>query len=142
MRESFSRDSARIAMRNVATDIAAPDEGKEMSVREQQVNDALRELDEMHRLCRIERDQYRRRRRQLLESLCDATGCSGRDTVRRAVPAGATLSADTTVRRRDAGKPEVAAPHGRRLSARFAAVCVVVLGIAAGATVCWFLMTA
>ena len=43
-----------------------------MSVREQQVNDALRVLDEMHRLCRIERDDYRQRRRRLLESLSDA----------------------------------------------------------------------
>ncbi len=38
-------------------------------MREQQVNDALRALDEMHRLGRIERDAYRQRRRRLLDSL-------------------------------------------------------------------------
>ncbi|CAB3775800.1 hypothetical protein LMG28614_00087 [Paraburkholderia ultramafica] len=114
-----------------------------MSVREQQVNDALRVLDEMHRLCSIERDEYRRRRRQLLESLCDASGCNGSDTVRRALPAGVTLSAGTTVPRHAAGKAEVAAPRGRRVSSRLATVCVVVLGVVAGAAaVCWFLMTA
>jgi hypothetical protein len=127
---------------HVATDFAAPDEGREMSVREQQVNDALRVLDEMHRLCHIERDEYRRRRRQLLESLCDATGCSGRDTVRRAMPAAETLPGSTTVWRRDAGKPEADVPRGRRHGARLAAVCVVALGVVAGAAVCWFLMTA
>jgi hypothetical protein len=113
-----------------------------MSVREQQVNDALRVLDEMHRLRRIERDEYRRRRRQLLDSLGDADGCSGRDTVRRAVPAAETLPGSTTVWRRDAGKPEADAPRGRRVGARLATVCVVVLGVVAGAAVCWFLMTA
>jgi hypothetical protein len=100
-----------------------------MNMREQQVNDALRALDEMRRLSRIERDEYRRRRRQLLESLCDATGCSGPDTVRRAVP------------RHDDGNAEVRALRGRRSAARLAAVCAVVLGVVACAAVCWFLMT-
>jgi hypothetical protein len=111
-----------------------------MSVREQQVNDALRVLDEMHRLCRIERGEYRRRRRRLLESLSDATGCTRRDTVRRVVPASEPRAESTTVRRHDAGQPE-AAPRGRRAGAGRATVYVLLLGMVVGAAVCWFVTT-
>lgn len=111
-----------------------------MSVREQQVNNALRVLDEMHRLCRIERDEYRRRRRRLLESLSDATGCTGRDTVRRAVPASEPREESTTVRRYEAGQPEAAVPRGLRAGAGRAAVYVLLLGAVVGAAVWWFVM--
>lgn len=57
-----------------------------MSGREQQINDALRALDDMHRECRIERDDYRERRRCLLDSLSGTAQSIGHDTVRRAVP--------------------------------------------------------
>jgi hypothetical protein len=141
--------------RDVATDIAATKEGREMSVREQQVNDALRVLDEMHRLCRIEHDEYRQRRRQLLASLSDTTGGAGsitatggigrtgRDTVRRAVPAGEPLLEGTTTQRHDAGKREVATTRDRHAGTGRTVVCVLLLGVVAGAAaVCWFLMTA
>jgi hypothetical protein len=58
-----------------------------MSQLEQRTNETLRALDEAHRLGRIQRDEYRRRRRELLGSLRDAS-CTDRDTVRRAMPAG------------------------------------------------------
>jgi hypothetical protein len=104
-----------------------------MSVREQQVNDALRVLDEMHRLHRIERDEYRLRRRHLLESLGDRDECTVRDTVRRAVPAG-----DTPPRRSLANPPEAAATHGRWARIRWVALGALLLGLAVGiAAVCW-----
>jgi hypothetical protein len=58
-----------------------------MKGRERQVNEALRTLDEDHRLGRIARDEYRHRRRALLESLGDEIAQAERETVRRAVPA-------------------------------------------------------
>jgi hypothetical protein len=57
-----------------------------MSQREQRANDVLRALDEAHRLGRIGRDEYRRRRRELLDSLREERD-GDRDTVRRAMPA-------------------------------------------------------
>ena len=48
-----------------------------MKVRERQVNEALRTLDEDHRLGRIARDEYRHRRRALLESLGDEIAQAG-----------------------------------------------------------------
>jgi hypothetical protein len=58
-----------------------------MKTRERQVNDALRGLDEDHRLHGLARDDYRQRRRVLLESLGDEIAQAERDTVRRMVPA-------------------------------------------------------
>jgi hypothetical protein len=57
-----------------------------MSQREQRANEVLRALDEAHRLGRLQRDEYRRRRRELLESLREERDAD-RDTVRRAMPA-------------------------------------------------------
>lgn len=108
-------------------------------MREQQVNDTLRVLDELHRLRQIERDDYRRRRRQLLEPLCDGTGCSGRDTVRRALPVVVTPPTGAMGRRHDPGEPEVAVSRGRRVGVRLAFACVAVLGVVA---VCWLVTTA
>jgi hypothetical protein len=67
-------------------DAASAGDRHAMSQREQRTNEALRALDEAHRLGRIQRDEYRRRRRALLESLRDANRTDS-DTVRRAVPA-------------------------------------------------------
>lgn len=62
-----------------------------MSMGEQAVNEALRALDEAYRLQRLQRDEYRQRRRALLESLARdaaATGDTAGDTARRAAPSG------------------------------------------------------
>jgi hypothetical protein len=76
-----------------------------MKARERQVNEALRALDEDHRLHRIARDEYRDRRRALLESLGDEIAQAERDTVRRAVPAYDTLMSGEMGKTRD-GKAE------------------------------------
>lgn len=111
-----------------------------MSVREQQVNDALHALDETHRLGQIGRDEYRRRRRQVLESLRDAAACSRTDTVRRVVPAAEAPPASMKVHRHAACRPEIDPSRGRQFGARLATMCVMVLAIVAGAAaVCWFL---
>jgi hypothetical protein len=70
-----------------------------MRQREQWTGEMLRGLDEVHRLGRIPRDEYRRRRRELLESLRRASR-TDRDTVRRAVSALATSDAEGTFTRR------------------------------------------
>lgn len=113
-----------------------------MNMREQQINDTLRVLDEAHRLGHIERDEYRRRRRRLLESLCGAIRRGGPDTVRRAVPAGVTLFAHTTVPRDDAGHADVAALRDRWDGMRFAAVCLAVFSVLAGAAAVYWFLTA
>jgi hypothetical protein len=66
-----------------------------MRQREQWTSEMLRGLDEVHRLGRIPRDEYRRRRRELLESLRKARR-TDRDTVRRAVAAPAASDAEGT----------------------------------------------
>ncbi|WP_414441646.1 hypothetical protein [Burkholderia sp. 22PA0106] len=112
-----------------------------MSVREQQVNDALRSLDEMHRQRRIARDEYRQRRRRLLDSLSEATELAGRDTVRRAVP-----DCDAPVARREAGGDDAGAGGVRKenempvrgMSPWRVAICVVGIGALACAAWCWF----
>ncbi|MBD8880141.1 MULTISPECIES: hypothetical protein [Rhodanobacter] len=53
-----------------------------MSDREQRVNQGLRILDEAHYTGRITREEYRKRRRQLLGSLCDSHGITARNTLR------------------------------------------------------------
>lgn len=107
-----------------------------MSVREQQVNDALRGLDEMHRLRRIERDEYRMRRRRLLESLGDPDGRTVRDTVRRAVPVG-----DAPLRVAPASPREAAAARGRRSRVQWVALGVLMLGLAVGFAAVRWMMT-
>ncbi|MBI0330664.1 hypothetical protein I6G79_27330 [Burkholderia plantarii] len=113
-----------------------------MSLREQQANDALRGLDEMHRSGRLDRDAYRQRRRALLEALVDAPGVTGRDTVRRG-PHGA----ETGRWRGDDGAGGTPAARIMRDdrgggSARLMTCLCILLGMAAGAAaVCWFMMT-
>lgn len=117
------------------------DEGTAMSLREQQANDALRGLDEMHRSGRIDRDAYRRRRRALLEALGDTSGVTERDTVRRGLQV-----AEAARRRNDdgAGGMPVARTvrdDGGEGSGRLMTWICVLLGMAAGAAaVCWFMM--
>ena len=53
-----------------------------MSERERRVNQGLRVLDEAHYSGRINREEYRKRRRQLLGSLCDSHGITARNTLR------------------------------------------------------------
>ncbi|WP_226993741.1 hypothetical protein [Burkholderia plantarii] len=125
----------------VATARAADDEGTAMSLREQQANDALRGLDEMHRSGRLDRDAYRRRRRALLEALGDTSGVTERDTVRRG------LHGAGTERRRDGdGMDGMQAARAVRDDvgdggARLMTCLCVLLGMAAGAAaVCWFMM--
>ena len=65
-----------------------------MSEREQQVNQGLRVLDEAHYSGRISREEYRKRRRQLLGSLCDSHGITARNTLRtRITQQGARVAA-------------------------------------------------
>jgi len=106
-------------------------------MRERQVNDALRVLDEMHRLGRIERDEYRQRRRRLLESLRGEAPSDGRDTVRRRVPAGDTRRAPVPLRQRDAGTTRTPVTQGR-----WAALWMLLLVAAAGALAAGWLMLA
>lgn len=116
---------------------------QKMTVREQQINDALCALDERHRLGQIQRDEYLRHRRGLLEPLCDAASCSAGDTLRRRVPAAQTLPATTAGGPHDEGKPEVASPRGRRVGARLAPMCLVGFAVVASvAVVCWLMTTA
>jgi hypothetical protein len=74
--------------------IAAHDEEATMRTREREVNAALQALDDDHRQRRIQRDEYRQRRRVLLESLAAHVddGDAGRDTVRRMVKAAGAES--------------------------------------------------
>ncbi|MFC0396976.1 hypothetical protein [Paraburkholderia rhizosphaerae] len=59
-----------------------------MTERERRVNLQLSALDDAHRLGRIARDEYRRRRRCLLAAPDDETCATARDTVRRPASAG------------------------------------------------------
>jgi hypothetical protein len=76
-----------------------------MSQREQMTNEALRALDEAHRRGRIQRDEYRSRRRELFESLRHAN-CTDRDTVRRAVSADAAPMKGAAAPHHGAGSAE------------------------------------
>jgi hypothetical protein len=100
-----------------------PRRGVGMSVDEQQVNEALRALDEAHRLQRIQRNEYRQRRRALLESLIRVTAGAG-DSERRV--SDGTRSA------------EGAAPRPG-FGIRLLAACALLLCVVAGSTVlfCW-----
>lgn len=66
-----------------------------MSEREQRINQGLRVLDEAHYSGRITREEYRKRRRQLLGSLCDSHGITARNTLRtRITQQGARVAVD------------------------------------------------
>lgn len=87
-----------------------------MSEREQRVNQGLRVLDEAHYSGRISREEYRKRRRQLLGSLCDSHGVTARNTLRtritqqgaRIAVAPATPLPPAATRRAVAWKPLLA----------------------------------
>jgi len=115
-----------------------------MSANEQQVNDALRALDEACRLQRIPRDEYRQRRRRLLESLgrTSAAPDDTNDTVRRATPFRVARP-DVLCEGCDAGRtrstdePEDTTTRpgsGTRPLAAFA----VLLGVVAAASLFWW----
>ncbi|WP_025098257.1 hypothetical protein [Burkholderia sp. A1] len=130
-----------------------------MGVREQQVNQALRVLDDMHRHGEIDRQGYRQRRRAVLEALGDTSGAGetavaagedvavierepGRDTVRRTVPA---QEFDGAGEARLAPAAATKLPGKRRARAanagRATTWLVVLLGMAFGvAAVYWFMM--
>jgi hypothetical protein len=108
-----------------------------MSVDEQQVNDALRALDEDHRLQRIRRDEYRQRRRALLESLArDTAGAD--DTVRRTVPRGIAFQRDASPDGRDARSSESAEDAGRAITRPLATCAVLGMVAVSVLLVCWF----
>ena len=103
----------------------------ETKLREKQANDALRELDDMHRTYRIERDEYRWRRRQLLESFSDA----GASTVRRLL----SVNKGTPVRQDGADRSAMSGTAGRRHNARWTTACIALIGLIGGAVVvCWW----
>ncbi|WP_186012125.1 hypothetical protein [Burkholderia gladioli] len=131
-----------------------------MGVREQQANQALRVLDDMHRHGEIDRQGYRQRRRAVLEALGDTSGAGeaavaagedvaaierepGRDTVRRTVPA---QEFDGAGEARLVSAAATKLPRKRRARAanagRATTWLVVLLGMAFGvAAVYWFMMT-
>ncbi|MBD8871345.1 SHOCT domain-containing protein [Rhodanobacter sp. DHB23] len=99
-----------------------------MSEREQRVNQGLRILDEAHYSGRISREEYRKRRRQLLGSLCDSHGITARNTLRTritqqggrsaaAVAGGSPPPASRPARRAVAWKPLLAFAGGLLLCA-------------------------
>lgn len=103
-----------------------------MSERERQVNQGLRALDDAHRLGRIAREEYRRRRRHLLGSLnADGAVVTGRDTLRRPAPAAGPLGPAAYAHRYGSRHlAEPALPHQRpglpwRQLAMFTGVVVV-----------------
>ncbi|MGF6807108.1 hypothetical protein OKW30_002234 [Paraburkholderia sp. Clong3] len=122
--------------------MAATEEAAGMNVDEQQVNDALRALDEAHRLQRIQRNEYRYRRRMLFESLGRDTAGTG-DTVRRVVLSGVMQQPDVLAEGHDAGSAASAEGGAVRtdLGARpLAAWAAVLFGVAAVGVMlfCWF----
>ncbi|MEX3786421.1 hypothetical protein [Paraburkholderia sp. BR14374] len=94
-----------------------------MSVDEQQVNEALRALDVAHRLQRIQRNEYRQRRRVLLESMVRDTAGAG-NSERRAADG--------------ARSAEGVAPR-RGYSVRLLGACALLLCVVVVSTVlfCW-----
>ena len=98
-----------------------------MSEREQRINQGLRVLDEAHYSGRINREEYRKRRRQLLGSLCDSHGITARNTLRTritqqgaraaAVPAVKAPAVPHPVQRTVAWKPLLAFGGGLLLCA-------------------------
>ncbi|WP_186128115.1 hypothetical protein [Burkholderia gladioli] len=130
-----------------------------MGVREQQANQALRVLDDMHRHGEIDRQAYRQRRRAVLEALGDTSGAGeaavtagedlaaigrepGRDTVRRTVPA---QEFDGAGEARLVSAAATKLPRKRRARAanagRATTWLVMLLGMAFGvAAVYWFMM--
>ncbi|WP_186152622.1 hypothetical protein [Burkholderia gladioli] len=130
-----------------------------MGVREQQANQALRVLDDMHRHGEIDRQAYRQRRRAVLEALGDTSGAGevavtagedlaaigrepGRDTVRRTLPA---QEFDGAGEARLVSAAATKLPRKRRARAanagRATTWLVVLLGMACGvAAVYWFMM--
>lgn len=115
----------------------APAVGK---ARERQANDVLRKLDEDHRLCRISRDEYRYRRRALLESLGDVVAQAGPDTVRRDVQAYDTV-ASGEMGRADVGKAErkLAKPVSTFGAVRLIEGVALLGAIALGVVLCYWL---
>jgi hypothetical protein len=115
-----------------------------MSVDEQQVNEALRELDEAHRLQRIQRTEYRQRRRVLLESLESLESLEGHaadtgDTVRRAVPSCFVQQMDVLPEASGTGSAKGAATP-TDFGAELLAMCAVLLSVIAVIVIlyCWF----
>ena len=128
----------RAARRDLQAELAVTPH-EEPGMREQQVNDALRALDEMHRLGRIERDAYRQRRRRLLDSLVGEAPSDGRDTVRRSVPAGAARRQPVPIRRRDAGSAQMPVKRGR--SSALWMLLMLLVAVAGALAAGWLMLT-
>ncbi|CAG9202353.1 conserved hypothetical protein [Burkholderia gladioli] len=130
-----------------------------MGVREQQANQALRVLDDMHRHGEIDRQGYRQRRRAVLEALGDTSGAGstavtaseevaaierepGRDTVRRTVPAQEFDGGGEARLAPAAATNRPRRPRARAANAgRATTWLVVLLGMAFGvAAFYWFMM--
>lgn len=75
-----------------------------MNEQEQRINQGLRALDEAHRLGRLGREDYRARRRALLEGLNDSNGV----TARNAIAPAATGGRPHEVRRQAPPGPDMA----------------------------------
>lgn len=129
------------AARSIQRDVASIDEQTAARAREQQVNDTLRGLDEDHRQRRIQRDEYRQRRRALLESLGSEASRAGRDTVRRAVPASNLQQQDAKIQGDDGGEARTFLKSSRAFDASRLVEGAAVLGaIAIGIMLLYWLV--
>jgi len=59
-----------------------------MNEQERRINEHLRALDEAHRGGRLGREEYRSRRRALLQGLNDSNGVTERNAITQAAPGG------------------------------------------------------
>lgn len=82
-----------------------------MNERERRTNEALRVLDEAHCNGRFSRDEYRARRRALLNNFCDSDGVTARKTL--------TPAASESTPRGGSGMQRVAGVQGDMASALF-----------------------
>ncbi|BFI96595.1 MAG: hypothetical protein RSP_21050 [Rhodanobacter sp.] len=82
-----------------------------MSEREQRVNQGLRVLDDAHYSGRISREEYRKRRRQLLGSLCDSHGITARNTLRTRITQQGVRAAAAPVVAQASPPPAAARRH-------------------------------
>lgn len=101
-----------------------------MNERERRVNQGLRLLDEAHRMGRIGREEYRARRRALLQGIHDSDGVTARNVLS---PAAAITQPRRGTHREAASFPDMAGalfPDRRRWLVRAWLIAIVGLALA------------